>query len=421
MIKERKKLPGDYLYSDQRDAVKQMHNGCLLVGGTGAGKTITALAYYFESNGGAMNLQKGFYKPMDICPDLIVITTAKKREDKDWEREMIRFLIKEESLYSHEVIVDSWQNIKKYKDREGAFFIFDEDHLTGSGTWVKTFLHLAKRNTWIVLSATPADGYIEFAPIFIANGYFKNFKDFKDSHVKYDPYCRNYPRIIGYFNTGKLIRLKNRVVVKMKYVHESDTHDIQIPCRYDFMGYKNLCRDKWNIWEDKPMENAAEFCYCLRRYVNSDGSRMTALIDILREKRRVIVFYSYDYELDILKNLDYSGLLGEDVEVAELNGHAHQGVPESEWWVYLVNYAAGAEAWECTTTDTIIFYSQTYSYKTLVQAKGRIDRCNTPFSDLYYYHFVSNSKIDIAIGKALKRKKKFNETMFAGDFGVSRN
>jgi hypothetical protein len=111
--------------------------------------------------------------------------------------------------------------------------------------------------------------------------------------------------------------------------------------------------------------------------------------------------------------------MGINVEVAELNGHLHQTVPETEWWVYLVNYAAGAEAWECTSTDTIIFYSQTYSYKTLVQAKVRIDRCNTPYSHLYYYHFVSGAKIDLAIGKALLTKKKFNETMFSSKCGFA--
>lgn len=394
----------DYLYSYQRDALKAMHNGCVLVGGVGSGKSRTALAYYFESNGGVMNP----FKKMTTAPDLIIITTAKKRDDKDWDREMMHFLIGEGDAYDHKVTVDSWQNIKKYENVKDGFFIFDEDHLVGSGSWVKAFYKIAAYNKWIVLSATPADSYIEFCPIFIANGFFKNRTEFIREHVVYDPYCKKFPKIKGYMNTGRLIRLKNRVVVKMKYERKAETEDIRIKCDYDSVSYKALIRDRWNPWKEKPMENAAEFCYCLRRFVNSDESRVRALLDILEKRRRVIVFYSHDYELDILKNTDY----GEDVEVAELNGHAHDALPASDRWVYLVNYSAGAEAWECTTTDTIVFYSQTYSYKTLVQAKGRIDRNNTPYSHLYYYHFVSSANIDIAIGKALGRKKRFNEVMF---------
>jgi hypothetical protein len=127
------------------------------------------------------------------------------------------------------------------------------------------------------------------------------------------------------------------------------------------------------------------------------------------EHPRIIVFYNFDYELEILKGLGY----GPEVEIAEWNGHKHQPIPESESWVYLVQYNAGAEGWNCVKTDTIVFFSQNYSYKVMVQASGRIDRLNTPYRSLYYYHLKSRSPIDLAIGRALKNKKNFNETRFA--------
>ena len=47
------------------------------------------------------------------------------------------------------------------------------------------------------------------------------------------------------------------------------------------------------------------------------------------------------------------------------------------------------------------------------QSAGRIDRLNTPFKDLYYYHLKTRSGIDLAIAKALNSKQKFNESGFA--------
>ena len=48
----------------------------------------------------------------------------------------------------------------------------------------------------------------------------------------------------------------------------------------------------------------------------------------------------------------------------------------------------------------------------MAQAAGRIDRLNSPYRDLYYYHLKSRSGIDIAISKALGQKKQFNERKF---------
>ena len=154
------------------------------------------------------------------------------------------------------------------------------------------------------------------------------------------------------------------------------------------------------------MQQASSLCYVLRRIVNEDESRITTLLELVERHPRVIIFYNFDYELEILKGLYY----GENVEIAEWNGHAHQPVPSGERWIYLVQYTAGCEGWNSIKTDTIIFYSQNYSYKVVAQAAGRIDRLNTPYTDLYYYHLKSRSGIDLAISRALKNKKQFNET-----------
>lgn len=402
------------LYDYQIDAVKRMKNGCILNGGVGSGKSRTALAYYYLRNGGdPASLCGDNYIPMDDPPkDLYIITTARKRDTLEWDGDMAPFLLSthtDVNLYCNKVVVDSWNNITKYKEVTGAFFIFDEDRVTGSGVWVKSFLKIAKSNEWIILSATPGDTWQDYIPVFLANGFYKNKSEFIREHIVYSRFSK-FPKVDRYLNTGRLIRLRNNILIDMDFHRDTIPHHEDVYVSYDISAYKDICRNRWNPWEDRPIENAAEFCYSLRKLVNTDEARQVALLQIIEEHPKAIIFYNFDYELDILKKLYY----GEDFEIAEWNGHKHQEVPKGEKWVYLVQYTAGNEGWNCVRTDTIIFYSQNYSYKVMTQAAGRIDRLNTPYKDLYYYHIKSRSGIDLAISKALKNKKKFNERKFYG-------
>ena len=401
-------MAGITLYDYQLDAVKKMKNGCILCGGVGSGKSRTALAYYYICEGGEINTEE--YIPMGDPPkDLYIITTARKRDTLEWENELIPFLMssKRDILYAHRVTIDSWNNIKKYTEVKNAFFIFDEQRVVGSGTWVKSFLKVAKNNQWILLSATPGDTWQDYIPVFVANGFYKNRTEFTREHIVYSPYS-NFPKIDKYINTGRLVRLRNRILVTMDFKRHTKAHHEDIFTSYDIKTYKEIIRTRWNSVEEKPIENASEFCYLLRRTVNSDESRQVAVLELMEKHHKAIIFYNFDYELDILKNLIYE----EGTMIAEWNGHKHQPVPEGEKWVYLVQYNAGAEGWNCIKTDTIIFYSQNYSYKIMLQSSGRTDRLNTPYTDLYYYHLKSRSGIDLAISKALSEKKKFNENGF---------
>lgn len=404
-------MAGISLYDYQVDAVQRMKIGCILCGGVGSGKSRTALAYYYIRNSGQVNTEE--YVPMDDVdlPDLYIITTARKRDTLEWEQELVPFLLStnpELSLYHNRVVVDSWNNIKKYAEVRDAFFIFDEQRVVGYGAWTKSFLQIAKANPWILLSATPGDTWMDYVPVFIANGFYRNKTEFIHQHVVYDWRVKNFPKVDRYLNTGRLIRLRNSILINMDFKRQTVSHHEDVIVGYDIAGYKDICRNRWNKWEGKPIENAAEFCYALRRVVNSWYERTLKVLEIFSEHPRVIIFYNYDYELELLKGLYY----GEGVQVTEWNGHKHQPIPECESWVYLVQYNAGAEGWNCVKTDTIIFYSQNYSYKIMVQSSGRIDRLNTPYTDLYYYHIKSRSGIDLAITQALRSKKKFNESGF---------
>lgn len=413
-------MAGIQLYDYQLDAIERMKNGCILCGGVGSGKSMTSLAYYYLQNGGDISFLMGDeYVTMDDVQikDLYIITTARKRDTLEWEGELANFLLSthpDTSLYKNKVVVDSWNNIGKYADIKNAFFIFDEQRVVGSGAWVKAFLKIAKVNQWILLSATPGDTWQDYIPVFIANGFYKNKTEFTQEHIIWKRFSK-FPQIDRYINTGRLIRLRNSILVNMEFDRKTVSHHEDVYVNYDISKYKDITRNRWDILEDKPIENAAGLCYALRKIVNIDSSRQVALMEIVEKHPRAIIFYNFDYELDILKGLYY----GEDVEIAEWNGHKHQPIPESDKWIYLVQYNAGAEGWNCIKTDTIIFYSQNYSYKVMVQSSGRIDRLNTPFTDLYYYHLKSRSGIDLAISRALKSKKKFNETRFVKQYSVT--
>lgn len=401
-------MAGISLYDYQIDAVNRMRNGCILCGGVGSGKSRTSLAYYYKEQGGILGTKD--YVRMKNPRDLYIITTARKRDTLEWEGEFLPFMITtnpDVSIYDHKVVVDSWNNIQKYKDVYGAFFIFDEQRVVGSGAWVKAFLNIARKNRWILLSATPGDTWQDYIPVFVANGFFKNKTEFCREHIVYSRFSK-YPKVDRYLGTGKLTRLRDSILIDMDFKRMTNSHheDVYIP--YDISLYKDTMKLRWNPYTNKPIINAAELCYTLRKIVNSDEARQVALLQLFEDHPRMIVFYNFDYELDILKGLYY----GDDVEIAEWNGHCHQPVPNGKRWVYLVQYTAGAEGWNCIKTDTIVFYSQNYSYKIMQQSAGRIDRLNTPFTDLYYYHLKSRSGIDLAISKALKEKKKFNERGF---------
>ena len=401
-------MAGISLYDYQLDAVKKMKNGCILCGGVGSGKSRTSLAYYYKEQGGILGTKD--YVPMKNPKDLYIITTARKRDTLEWEGEFGPFLITtnpEVSMYKHNVVVDSWNNIKKYKDVYGAFFIFDEQRVVGSGTWVKAFLNIARKNNWILLSATPGDTWQDYIPVFVANGFYKNKTEFSREHIVYSRFTK-YPKVDRYISTGRLIRLRNEILVDMDFARKTIAHHEDVYTQYDISKYKDAGRLRWDPFRNEPIINASGLCYVWRKIVNTDVSRQVALLELFEKQPKMIVFYNFDYELDILKGLYY----GEKVEIAEWNGHRHEPIPTSKSWVYLVQYTAGCEGWNCIKTDTIVFYSQNYSYKVMAQAAGRTDRLNTPYTDLYYYHLKSRSGIDLAISKALSQKKKFNEQKF---------
>ena len=403
------------LYDYQLDAVKNMKNGCILCGGVGSGKSLTALAYYYLQQDGEMASLMGLeeFVPMGDPPDdLYIITTARKRDTCEWEGELSPFLLspsKEANLYHNKVVIDSWNNISKYKDVTGAFFIFDEQRVVGSGAWVKSFLKIARGNKWILLSATPGDTWQDYIPVFIANGFYKNRTEFIREHIVYSRFSK-YPKVDKYLNTGRLIRLRNSILVNMDFKRQTVSHHEDVFVKYDISEYKDVSRTRWNLYKNEPIMNAGELCYVWRQIVNTSEDRQIKLLEIVEKHPRAIIFYNFDYELELLKELFIPQ--SRDTALftfAEWNGHAHQPIPDTKYWVYLVQYNAGAEGWNCIKTDTMIFYSQNYSYKVMTQAAGRIDRLNTPYTDLYYYHLKSRSGIDLAISQALREKKNFNE------------
>ena len=387
------------LFDYQQEAMEKLKTGSILWGGTGSGKSLTAIGYFY------IKVCERMTRPRD----LYIITTAKKRDDHEWEGECIKYGISTDPSLSEGHVtlrVDSWNNVGKYLGVTGAFFIFDEQRVGGGGKWSDCFIKITRNNNdWILLTATPGDKWEDYMSIFIANGFYKNKTEFKRRHLMYTSW-RGYLEVTGYSEERLLYRLRNSVLVGMNYKKHTEQHHERVVVDYDVERYFNVMKTRWNIFTNEPIEQASQFCLVLRRIVNEDQHRMEAIKEILTEHPKAIIFYNYDYELEMLRKLD--------CPKAEWNGHKHQPLPTGSRWVYLVHYAAGAEGWNCIETDTMIFFSESYSYRAMVQAAGRIDRANTGYTDLYYYHLVTRSKIDLAIARALHNKKDFNESAFAG-------
>jgi hypothetical protein len=397
----------------QIESIEKLKSGSILCGGVGSGKSRTAIAYYFlkECVGKIKINGKGEFSEMKQPKDLYIITTAKKRDSLEWERECAPFILSTDpkiSISGVKVTVDSWNNISKYQRVvKDAFFIFDEQRLVGSGAWVKSFLKIIRQNNWILLSATPGDTWSDYIPVFVANGFYKNRTEFLRRHAVYNRFTK-YPKVERYTEEGHLSRLRDQITVTMNYHRQTITNDEIINVPFDKVLYDKVMVKRWNIFENRPVKAIGELCYLLRKVVNGDRSRIDTVKKIIKKHPKVIIFYNFDYELEMLRKVGPSL----NIPYAEWNGHSHQEIPKGKTWIYLVQYSAGAEGWNCIETDTIIFFSQNYSYKIMVQSAGRIDRLNSPFSKLNYYHIRSNSTIDLAIAKALKKKKDFNIRSF---------
>ena len=400
------------LGNHQQKALGRLDNGSILCGGTGSGKSRTAIAYFvIKECGGQIKVNgEGETKPMKTPKDLYIITTAKKRDTLDWDGEAARFGLSRDrdiSVGGVRVKVDSWNNISKYTDVEKAFFIFDEQRLVGSGAWVRSFYKIVEKNRWILLSATPGDTWMDYIPVFVANGFYRNRTEFLRRHAVYNRYSK-YPKVDRYIEEERLKRFRNQLLVPMPYLKHTTRIRKNVLVEYDKERFNRVMKERWHIFEERPIRNTSELFYLMRRVVNSDNSRLEALEGLWERHKRIIVYYSFDYELEALRGLKTRL----NTIVAEWNGHKHEEVPKTEEWIYLVQYISGSEAWNCIETDTMVFYSLNYSYRMIQQAEGRIDRYNTPFKELYYYTLRSGSPIDLAILKALMAKKTFNERDF---------
>lgn len=370
----------------QKRAINQMHNGCILCGGVGAGKSLTSLGYIDK-----------------VYPSgtVYIITPARKRNTGEWFDD-----IRKNDMDETRFVVDSWNNLSKYKDVKDAFFLFDEQKVSGKGTWAKSLIRIAKSNQWILLSATPGDTYDDYATVLIANGFVRNRTTW------YDEYCvtKSQPffHIVDHKNKDVIDMMIRRIFIKMDYQSDKKRIERVIPIQARSAGEeKEILMTHKAPGAQMPFTTFAAAIAYVRMNCYDKSKKTEALRKIIEKHKKIIVFYNFLSEkLEIER-----AAIDANVTINFYNGQRHDPIPDTDEWVYGVQYNSGAEAWNCITTNAMVFYSPNYSYKTMEQAHGRIDRVNSPYECLYYYMLLNELNIDNKVMNALSSKKDFNEKM----------
>ena len=374
----------------QEEAIQKLHSGSVLYGATGSGKSLTGLAYYMRC-----------WSHLD----LYIITTSKKRNAGEWEEEIAKLGCPPPKA------IDSWNRLKNYRMVSDAFFLFDEHKVGGHGKWAQSMITIAKKNKWILLTATPGDVWDDYASIFIANEFVKNKTTWNEDFCIFDRISK-YPKIIGYQREDVLKNMRDAVLVPMEYQSEKVPIPYVIPYKVDHEeeAYVLARRKSLRHPEMRAFRNTSAMFAYMRMNLPDKESKIQALADVLKKEPKAIIFYNFTPEKYEIENAARQV----NIPFFQYNGQIKDNVPDGDTWVYAVQYTAGAEAWNCITCRTVIFYSMNYSYKVMTQAKGRIDRCNSPFDELHYYYFISpDFEIDQEILNALTRKEKFNEEALA--------
>lgn len=406
-------MPGVNLRQFQHECVQALRSGKVLAAGVGAGKSIMALYWYVTkccTVRTSHNANGELFQIMPGSPDLVIITTAKKRDNHEWDDELYRYALHQgensKKMGRVHVTIDSWNNITKYVDTS-AVFIFDEQRAIGSGAWSKAFVRIARRNPWVMLSATPADTWSDWCPIFVADGFYRNRTEFFRRHAVYSRYTK-YPRIDRWIDEDYLNRCRDRVLVTCEVPRETERVVHQLTCAYDKETVRKAMKTRWNPETEEPFLNATELCFYLRRVIDTDPTRLSYAAHVVRDHRKVIIFYTLRAELEqILKLEEVTG-----VPVYQYNGGRHDDLPQGNSWVYAVQFQAGSEGWNCTSCNTVLYWSLPYSYKQAEQAAGRIDRLDTSYKTLNYYIMRSFAPLDLGIIRALRNKENFNASGF---------
>ena len=409
-------MTGIILKPFQENCLERLSTGKVLAADTGAGKSIMSLAWYLskECASDEHSLKSGAkaWTLYHGSPDLYIITTPKKRDSEEWESDLSKFnLVKgrnSKEMGEVNIFIDSWNNIKKYTEIKNSVFIFDEQRAVGSGTWAKSFVKIAKQNHWIMLSATPGDTWSDWCPLMIAKGYYPNRTAFFNKHAVYNPYVK-YREIIRWDNTDELEYYRSKMLVTCRMEKKTTRHfeEVIADCSNKY-EVKRAYKERTNPKTGEPFKSASELCAYTRNIINTDPTRSAVGLKIIQMYDRIIIFYTLTDELEGIKwACNKAGR-----KMYFYNGEIHDQVPTGNNWAYIVQYTAGSEAWNCTTCNAMLFWDLTYSYKQFKQATGRIDRLNTPYSDLYYYAIRSYMPLDLAIRRALREKKDFNSRGF---------
>lgn len=417
------------LFDYQKEAIENYKEKSFNLSDTGVGKTVMALGSFIESK----------------CKKLLVICLAPKVVDFAEDGVLMNVDItplnrgskkNKELLAESDKVAISFESVWRIPEflkwvDEDTFIIIDESHKVAntSSKVTKYVMKLSKKAKYTYLcTATPISNgkYEQYYPqlkmLGVYNGtkkeYYNMFVDERMTRMG----GSQFMQITGYRNIDLLENMVNQCSVNYKrdkpYLPEDYVYKTKKPAMFNKLKKNRMYKtDNGEVIE---LDNSSKLFNALRCVshgfllgINKQVSkepfeRLQAILET-HNNERVVIFYNYNIELEMLKQL----LSKLKRPTSEYNG-ARKDLKEFKGkynGVVLAHYkSASTGINDFVISNVMVFNSLPLSSIELTQSKGRIDRQGQGKKPMYYF-IIPDTPVEKKIFEQITNGKDFTNEM----------